>query len=45
MSHAQTFTDYHEAVRAHDVALSLKWIVRIGHSSGNWWVEYVGRAA
>lgn len=45
MNRYNAFKDYHEAVRAHDVALSLKWIVRIGFTNGLWWVQYVGRAA
>lgn len=39
------FLSYKQAVKAHDVALSCRWIVRIGFDAAKgWWVEYVGRA-
>ena len=41
--HSQSFTDYAEAARAHDVAISLRWITRLRFTVGLWQVEYIGK--
>jgi len=43
MENYHHFSNYHEAVLAHNVAIGLKWVVRIGFNGTDYWVHYVGK--